>query len=55
MSVGKGTEAIMVISRVRRHDTYAYKVLGTNAKMHLVTHLIPVTTHEVGIIMMSIL
>lgn len=31
MSVGKGTEAIMVISRVRRGDTYAYKVLGTNA------------------------
>lgn len=30
MSVGKGTEAIMVISRVRRGDTYAYKVLGTN-------------------------
>lgn len=30
MCVGKGTETITVISRVRRGDTCAYKMLGTN-------------------------
>lgn len=30
MRIRKGTEAIMVISRVRRGDTCAYKMLGTN-------------------------
>lgn len=30
MRIRKGTEAITVISRVRRGDTCAYKMLGTN-------------------------
>lgn len=45
MSVGEGTEVVMVVSTERGRDTRAY-YKGTMSTLHLVAHLSPVIIQE---------